>query len=85
MIFLATPHRGSDLANALDDSLKSIFAGLLSKPYLSELRLNSPTLTEINNQFRSIAPNLKIVSFYESRGLGPIGKVNSFIIFHFIF
>lgn len=83
VIFLATPHRGADLAETLDDSLKSMFGGVLSKPYISELRSNSRTLTEINDEFQSIAHNLKIVSFCERRGLGMTGKVNFLLCFYF--
>lgn len=38
-----------------------------AKEYITELQRNSPTLQEINDQFRNIATDLSIVSFFETR------------------
>jgi hypothetical protein len=37
------------------------------KQYIAELKANSPTLQEINEQFGKIATNLQIISFFETR------------------
>ena len=66
IIFLATPHRGTNLAELLDRILRSAFVSN-SKQYVSELAKNSFTLQKLNEQFRHIAPRLDIVSFYETR------------------
>ncbi len=64
--FLATPHRGTNLAELLDRILRSTFV-INSKHYISELGKNSFTLQKLNEQFRHIAPRLDIVSFYETQ------------------
>ncbi|KAI4127313.1 MAG: hypothetical protein LQ338_003273 [Usnochroma carphineum] len=54
--FLATPHRGTNLAELLDRILRSsVFTS--SKRYISELGKNSFTLQKLNEQFRHIAPS----------------------------
>ncbi|KAH8802637.1 NACHT and WD domain protein [Xylogone sp. PMI_703] len=63
--FLATPHRGTNLAETLNHILQSTFIN--SKKYISELAKNSFTLQKLNEQFRHIAPRLDIVSFYETQ------------------
>ncbi|KAL2281735.1 hypothetical protein FJTKL_11413 [Diaporthe vaccinii] len=62
--FLATPHRGTALAQTLNRILDSVM--LNSKQYVAELARNSLTLQKLNEQFRHIAPRLDIVSFYET-------------------
>ena len=69
--FLATPHRGTNLAELLDRILRTTFV-TNSKQYISELAKNSFTLQRLNEQFRHIAPRLDIVSFYETQST-PIG------------
>lgn len=64
--FLATPHRGTNLAELLDRILRSTIV-TSSKQYISELARNSFTLQKLNEQFRHIAPKLDIVSFYETQ------------------
>lgn len=64
--FLATPHRGTNLAELLDRILRSILV-TNSKQYISELGKNSFTLQKLNEQFRHIAPRLDIISFYETQ------------------
>lgn len=36
------------------------------KQYIAELKANSQTLQEINEQFRNIATNLQVISFFET-------------------
>lgn len=64
--FLATPHRGTNLAEILNLILRSTVT-TNSKQYISELARNSFTLQRLNEQFRHIAPRLHIVSFYETQ------------------
>ncbi|KAL1878008.1 hypothetical protein Daus18300_002362 [Diaporthe australafricana] len=62
--FLATPHRGTALAQTLNRILDSVMIN--SKQYVAELARNSLTLQKLNEQFRHVAPRLDIVSFYET-------------------
>lgn len=64
--FLATPHRGTNLAEKLNRILQSSVI-TNSKQYISDLAKNSFTLQKLNEQFRHIAPRLDIVSFYETQ------------------
>lgn len=73
IVFLSTPHRGSNLAEALNKILSACIFAFSPKEYISELRINSPTLQDINEQFRNLAPNVSLVSFYETlkTAIGP--------------
>jgi hypothetical protein len=64
--FLATPHRGANLAEMLNWILQSSLI-TNSKQYISELAKNSFSLQKLNEQFRHVAPKLDIVSFYETQ------------------
>lgn len=64
--FLATPHRGTNLAEILNRILRSTVVSN-SKQYISDLAKNSFTLQKLNEQFRHVAPRLDIVSFYETQ------------------
>lgn len=65
VIFLSTPHRGSNMANFLSKIL--LTTPLNSrKQYVAELIKNGPFLKTINEQFRHSAPKLQIFSFYET-------------------
>ncbi|KAK8138008.1 NACHT and WD domain-containing protein [Apiospora sp. TS-2023a] len=77
--FLATPHRGSTLAQTLNRILDTALV-TKSKQYVADLMRNSLTLQSLNDQFRHIAPKLDIVSFYETLPT-PIGlKATSVMI-----
>ncbi|KAH8647072.1 hypothetical protein BGZ60DRAFT_570501 [Tricladium varicosporioides] len=74
IVFLGTPHRGSEHA-----SLGALFAGLTNALTLSssvradllrDLQPKSETLQVISRQFVQRANYLHIVSFYERRGIG---------------
>ena len=78
IVFLATPHRGTNLAELLDRILRSTIFNS-SKQYLAELSKGSHTLQRLNEQFRHIAPRLDIFSFYESQPTS-IGLKNSGIV-----
>jgi hypothetical protein len=66
MIFLSTPHRGTNLAETLNRILQVSF---VTSPmqFIAELASGSQSLQKLNEQFRHIAPKLNIVSFYETR------------------
>ncbi|KAJ5177145.1 uncharacterized protein N7482_003022 [Penicillium canariense] len=66
ILFLATPHRGTNLADILNQLLQSTHIST-SKLYISELSKDSLTLQKLNEQFRHVAPRLDIVSFYETQ------------------
>ena len=72
MVFLATPHRGTNLAEVLNRLLTVILQP--SQEFIADLNKSSPALEEINEQFRHIAPKLSIWSFYETLAtpLGPM-------------
>ncbi|KAH8807662.1 hypothetical protein F5884DRAFT_752245 [Xylogone sp. PMI_703] len=61
--FLATPHRGSDLARTLHNVLKITYG---HKPFVSDLERNSGLISSINDSFRHYADDLQICSFYET-------------------
>jgi hypothetical protein len=63
-MFLATPHRGTNLAELLNRILSISFQS--PKSFIVDLKKSSPALEELNDQFRHIAPRLSIVSFYET-------------------
>lgn len=66
IIFLATPHRGTDFAKTLN---RIIQASLVSNPkhFITEISAGSHMIQNINEQFRHVAPNLQIFSFYETQ------------------
>ena len=73
IIFLSTPHRGSNLAELLNRILSTSLLRFSPKQYVADLQKNSAALEEINEQFRKFAPKLHIVSFYETleTAVGP--------------
>ncbi|KAI8948085.1 hypothetical protein F4801DRAFT_592075 [Xylaria longipes] len=71
IIFLSTPHRGTNLAKTLNKVLAASFQS--TKYFISDLTKSSPAIEELNEQFRHVAPNLSIWSFYEilATSIGP--------------
>ncbi|KIW88778.1 uncharacterized protein Z519_10825 [Cladophialophora bantiana CBS 173.52] len=63
IIFLSTPHRGSNLTLALNLILRATLQS--EKSFIKELERNSSAIEDINDQFRHVASKLSIVSFYE--------------------
>lgn len=80
IIFLSTPHRGTNLADTLNRILQASIISS-SKQFISELTKNSFTLQTLNEQFRHVAPKLDIVSFYETR-MTPIGIKRNKVVCH---
>ena len=77
VMFMATPHRGSNLANVLNKILKSSVFGHSPKDYVAELARRSPTIDELNETFRHHASKVQIFSFYEtqSTSIGPMSTI----------
>lgn len=63
MYFLATPHRGADLARTLGNILKVTYG---QKQYVNELEPSSGLLFRINDSFRHHSDSLQFWSFYET-------------------
>ena len=64
IVFLSTPHRGSNLAEILNRILVVSFQS--ARNFIKDINRSSMALEEINEQFRHIAPRLSIWSFYET-------------------
>lgn len=71
IIFMGTPHRGSDIASAswavlLTNIVNAAFLGqAVRKDLLRELQAKSTTLTDISRQFVQRSTPLRIMSFIE--------------------
>jgi len=79
VLFLATPHRGTDLAETLNKILSGSFFGHSPKEYVNELTKNSPTIEELNEQFRHHSAKLRIFSFYETLSTS-IGRLSMMVL-----
>lgn len=73
VLFLSTPHQGTNLAETLNRILSVSIFNHSPKRYVSELKRNSPFIEDINEEFRKYAPRLQIFSFYETleTAIGP--------------
>jgi hypothetical protein len=67
IVFLATPHRGSDFSVILNRILSISMFGHHPRRYIEELTRNSVSLQSINEQFRHVFGDLAIVSFFETQ------------------
>lgn len=74
IIFLATPHHGSQFAGLLNRILRASARIYAPKVYIAELRAGSPGLEEMNEQLQNSVPGLKIFCFYEEQPtrVGPV-------------
>ncbi|KAL9614137.1 MAG: hypothetical protein Q9167_001347 [Letrouitia subvulpina] len=77
MVFLATPHRGTNLAEVLNRLLTVLFQP--TRDFIADLSKSSPALEELNEQFRHIAPKLSIWSFYETLAT-PVGPMKLMVL-----
>lgn len=66
MLFLATPHKGSQYAEILNNILRATLHGS-AKVFVADLAQNSSALQEINEQFRHICGELELISFHETK------------------
>jgi hypothetical protein len=67
MVFLGTPHHGSNLAKVLNKLLAASIIGPSPKQYVADLAEDSPAIEDLNEQFRNIPSEMEIASFYETR------------------
>lgn len=72
IVFLSTPHRGTNLAETLNRILSVSLFNHSPKQYIAELNRNSPAIHDVNEQFKNIAPRLELASLYETQPT-PIG------------
>ncbi|RYP42779.1 hypothetical protein DL768_010231 [Monosporascus sp. mg162] len=63
--FLATPHRGADLAKTLKKMLKVAY----DRAYVADLKRNSRAVQVINDEFRHFSAGLELWSFYETHNM----------------
>ena len=77
-VFLSTPHRGSGLAKTLDSILSLWLSPFSQKAFIKELSKGSPTLEDINEDFRHFDATMELYSFYELKktSLSKIKKVS---------
>lgn len=66
MVFLGTPHRGSDLASILNGILRSS-AAHNARAFIQNLDPPSEMLAILNDTFRHYAHDLMLYSFWESQ------------------
>ena len=64
IFFLATPHRGSDLAETLSRIL-SVSPG--DRPFVGDLHPSSKAIQSINEEFPRYSDDLQLHSFYETQ------------------
>lgn len=65
IFFLATPHRGADSAQMLNNILR-LSMSHESKAYINDLIPNSGTLQAINDEFRHVYQGSHLWSFFET-------------------
>ncbi|KAH8659272.1 hypothetical protein BGZ60DRAFT_414934 [Tricladium varicosporioides] len=82
IIFLATPHRGSALANTADNILRITNVANAPVKFVKALKLKSVELSSLAEEFRQIVDQRKlpIASFYELRALNAIPCVHPIIV-----
>lgn len=66
IIFLATPHHGSQYARTLKNVLAAAPIRAPPKSYVSALERQSPVIQIINDVFKRQCDDLELVSFYET-------------------
>jgi hypothetical protein len=65
IFFLATPHRGSGMAQTLNNILR-ISVTHSARPYVADIERNSGMTQSINEEFRHYSDGLEIWSLYET-------------------
>ena len=79
MVFLATPHRGSDYATLLNNLLRiSTIHG--ARSYISDLERVSASLVKTNDAFRHYCDSLIVYSFFETRELSIAPTASALIV-----
>lgn len=78
VFFLATPHRGSDYADILNNVLK--VSGFISpKQYLADLMTSSSSIQLINQDFCKYSDDLHVFSFFETLEMS-LGLTSALIV-----
>ena len=67
IVFLSTPHRGSDLSAILNCIVAVLMVEHSPKNYVADLNRNSAALQDINDQFMFLAPTMQLFSLYETQ------------------
>jgi hypothetical protein len=75
ILFLATPHRGSNLARTLANILKATFS---ERRFVGDLQLGSQTVDKINELFAERADGMALISFWESTDTRFVGVCPNF-------
>ncbi|ERF71820.1 hypothetical protein EPUS_01735 [Endocarpon pusillum Z07020] len=78
IFFLATPHRGSDSANLLNNIIRAT-GTMTTRPYVKDLSKNSLSLQIINDEFRHFSEDVRLWSFYETMKTN-IGLTSTLIV-----
>jgi len=68
MVFLATPHRGSDYATVLNNIVR-LSAAHGPRQYISSIERCSSSLVRINDAFRHFSNDLILYSYFETKEL----------------
>jgi hypothetical protein len=79
IIFLGTPHRGSEKAT-YGKVLATVATGLLNKPpprLVQALQENSGALMRLTTDFRFQLPNYQVYSFYETKPMRILSSLVS--------
>ncbi|KAI0400737.1 hypothetical protein F4802DRAFT_583836 [Xylaria palmicola] len=77
LVFFATPQQGGNNAG-LGDAVAGIARCVLGNPsntFMTALKSSSTFLSIITDDFRQLLEDFQIISFYETRPLGPLGIV----------
>ena len=72
VVFFGTPHRGSDKAN-YGKILANVATGMMHKPkskLINALQNNSEQLMRLTSEFKFEAPDMEIMTFYETKPMG---------------
>lgn len=79
VVFFGTPHRGSDKAN-YGKILANIATGVMHRPkskLINTLESNSEVLMRLTSEFKFDAPDMEIMTFYETKRMGPFSGLVS--------
>lgn len=81
IFFLATPHRGADSAQLLENMMR-ISGTLNAKAYVGDIKPNSGAIQSINDEFRHVYQGTQLWSFFEtiSTSLGLIVEKDSAVL-----
>lgn len=76
ILFLATPHRGSDWAKVLNNILRAAFT---SRAYVAELDGSSKAIKSINDEFHKFSGEVCLWSFFETQK-SRLGLFRTFVV-----